>query len=289
MISYSLSMIPDWRRVLAGGRQPPQARRSSARRRFRRSGATARQSPARCCCDGSRCSTSRRATISSASCRRWPMASGADLKFERPFRGYAQYAVLTLPTGAETAVSGWLALLAAGLLEIAWALGLKYSDGLTRFWPTAATVVAIALSFGLMAIALRSLPFGTAYAVWTGIGAVGSILVGMLVYSESTDPVRIALPDPDRRRHGRAQAQFAGVRRPYGSACLGAQSSAILRRRRTGRARSRMGGSDRGSGTSAAPRSAAPCPRRRARSGSSRRTRPIPPARGSRSRARSRR
>jgi quaternary ammonium compound-resistance protein SugE len=88
-------------------------------------------------------------------------------------------------------VSPWLALFAAGLFEIAWALGLKCSDGLTRFWPTVATVVAIALSFALMALALRSLPFGTAYAVWTGIGAAGSIIVGMLVYSESTDPVRI--------------------------------------------------------------------------------------------------
>jgi len=89
------------------------------------------------------------------------------------------------------AVTGWIALLVAGLLEVAWALGLKHSDGLTRFWPTLATVVAIGFSFALMAIALRSLPFGTAYAVWTGIGAVGSILVGMLLYSESTDPVRI--------------------------------------------------------------------------------------------------
>jgi quaternary ammonium compound-resistance protein SugE len=88
-------------------------------------------------------------------------------------------------------VSSWLALLAAGLLEIAWAFGLKYSDGLTKLWPTVATLVSIALSFGLMAMALRSLPFGTAYAVWTGIGTAGSILVGMLVYSESTDPVRI--------------------------------------------------------------------------------------------------
>jgi quaternary ammonium compound-resistance protein SugE len=88
-------------------------------------------------------------------------------------------------------MSAWAALLAAGLLEVGWALGLKYSDGLTRFWPTAATVVAIALSFGLMALALRSLPFGTAYAMWTGIGAVGSILVGMLLYSEPTDPFRI--------------------------------------------------------------------------------------------------
>jgi quaternary ammonium compound-resistance protein SugE len=88
-------------------------------------------------------------------------------------------------------VSGWAALLAAGLLEVGWALGLKYSDGLTRFWPTAATLAAIALSFALMAVALRSLPFGTAYAVWTGIGAVGSIIVGMLLYSESTDPIRV--------------------------------------------------------------------------------------------------
>jgi quaternary ammonium compound-resistance protein SugE len=88
-------------------------------------------------------------------------------------------------------MSAWLALLGAGLLEVGWALGLKYSDGLTRFWPTAATVIAILLSFALMAWALRSLPFGTAYAVWTGIGAVGSILVGMMLFSESADPVRI--------------------------------------------------------------------------------------------------
>jgi quaternary ammonium compound-resistance protein SugE len=88
-------------------------------------------------------------------------------------------------------VSGWLALFAAGLLEIAWAFGLKYSDGLTRFWPSAATLVAIVFSFGLMAVALKSLPFGTAYAIWTGIGAAGSILVGMLVFSEPADPVRV--------------------------------------------------------------------------------------------------
>jgi quaternary ammonium compound-resistance protein SugE len=88
-------------------------------------------------------------------------------------------------------VSAWLALLAAGLFEIVWAFGLKYSDGLTRFWPTAGTLGAIALSFFLMAIALKSLPFGTAYAVWTGIGAAGSILLGIVIYSEPADPVRI--------------------------------------------------------------------------------------------------
>lgn len=88
-------------------------------------------------------------------------------------------------------MSGWLALVVAGLFEVAWALGLKYSDELTRFWPTAATLVAILSSFGLMSLALRSLPFGTAYAVWTGIGAVGAILVGMLLFREPADPMRI--------------------------------------------------------------------------------------------------
>jgi quaternary ammonium compound-resistance protein SugE len=88
-------------------------------------------------------------------------------------------------------MTGWLAVFAAGLFEIAWAFGLKYSDGLTRFWPTVATALAILASFALMAFALRSLPFGTAYAIWTGIGAAGSIVVGMVIFSEPTDPVRI--------------------------------------------------------------------------------------------------
>ena len=80
---------------------------------------------------------------------------------------------------AANALNGWLALLLAGLLEIAWALGLKYSDGLTRFWPSVTMVAAIALSFGLLAVSLKSVPFGTAYAVWTGIGAVGTVIIGM--------------------------------------------------------------------------------------------------------------
>jgi quaternary ammonium compound-resistance protein SugE len=88
-------------------------------------------------------------------------------------------------------MSGWLALFAAGALEIIWVLGLKHSDGLTRFWPSVATVIAILLSFGMMSLALRSLPFGTAYAVWTGIGAAGSIVAGMMLYSEPADPMRL--------------------------------------------------------------------------------------------------
>jgi len=98
---------------------------------------------------------------------------------------------LRLPAFPEVAVTGWLAVIAAGLFEIAWAFGLKYSDGLTRFWPTLATAVAILASFALMSFALRSLPFGTAYAIWTGIGAAGSIIVGMVIFSEPTDPIRI--------------------------------------------------------------------------------------------------
>ena len=72
----------------------------------------------------------------------------------------------------------WLALLLAGLLEIIWALGLKYSAGFTRFWPSVATCVAIFLSFGLLGVSLKTIPFGTAYAIWTGIGAAG---VGCLI------------------------------------------------------------------------------------------------------------
>jgi quaternary ammonium compound-resistance protein SugE len=89
-------------------------------------------------------------------------------------------------------LTAWLALLLAGLLEIGWALGLKYSDGFTRFWPSVATVVAIALSFGLLGLSLKTVPFGTAYAVWTGIGATGTMIIGMVAFGESTDIFRVA-------------------------------------------------------------------------------------------------
>ena len=92
---------------------------------------------------------------------------------------------------ASNAMTGWFALLLAGLLEIGWALGLKYSDGLTRFWPSVAMLVAIALSFALLAVALRSIPFGTAYALWTGIGAAGTVIVGMTAFGEPADLFRV--------------------------------------------------------------------------------------------------
>jgi quaternary ammonium compound-resistance protein SugE len=86
----------------------------------------------------------------------------------------------------------WIALLLAGLFEVGWALGLKYSDGFTRFWPTVATVVAVVLSFACMGISLKSLPFGTAYALWAGIGAAGTVIVGMAAFGEPADLFRIA-------------------------------------------------------------------------------------------------
>ena len=79
----------------------------------------------------------------------------------------------------------------AGLLEVAWALGLKASEGFTRLWPSVLTVVAMAASVGLLGLALKSLPVGTAYAVWTGIGAVGTAAFGMLVLGEPATALRI--------------------------------------------------------------------------------------------------
>lgn len=85
----------------------------------------------------------------------------------------------------------WLLLLAAGLLEIAWAAGLKLSDGFTRLWPSLATLAAMAASFALLGLALRGLPLGTAYAAWTGIGAVGTALLGLWFFGEAASPGRL--------------------------------------------------------------------------------------------------
>jgi quaternary ammonium compound-resistance protein SugE len=85
----------------------------------------------------------------------------------------------------------WFALLLAGFLEIIWALGLKYSAGFTRFWPSVATGVAIILSFGLLGVSLKTVPIGTAYAVWTGIGAAGAAIAGIMLFGESAGAARI--------------------------------------------------------------------------------------------------
>ena len=86
----------------------------------------------------------------------------------------------------------WLYLAVAGLFEIGWAVGLKYTDGFTRLWPSLWTVAAMVISFILLALALRSLSIGTAYAVWTGIGAVGTAIVGIFLLNESADPLRLS-------------------------------------------------------------------------------------------------
>lgn len=84
----------------------------------------------------------------------------------------------------------WVFLFVAGLFEIGWAVGLKYAEGFTRLWPSALTVASMAISVTLLALALRHLPVGTGYAVWTGIGAVGTALAGMMLFGESRDPAR---------------------------------------------------------------------------------------------------
>jgi quaternary ammonium compound-resistance protein SugE len=85
----------------------------------------------------------------------------------------------------------WLWLVLAGILEIGWAVGLKFTDGFTRLWPSVGTGLAMIASFGLLSLALKTLPMGTAYAVWTGIGAAGTALVGMLFFGEPRDWARI--------------------------------------------------------------------------------------------------
>ena len=85
----------------------------------------------------------------------------------------------------------WALLFLAGIFEIGWAVGLKYTNGFTRLWPTAATGVSLIASMALLGLAVRSLPLGTAYAVWTGIGTVGTAILGILLFGEPATAVRL--------------------------------------------------------------------------------------------------
>ncbi len=85
----------------------------------------------------------------------------------------------------------WIYLFFAGLFEIGWAVGLKYTHGFTRLWPSVGTVAAMAVSLFLLGIALRSLPLGTAYAIWTGIGTIGTAILGIALFSEPADALRL--------------------------------------------------------------------------------------------------
>jgi quaternary ammonium compound-resistance protein SugE len=85
----------------------------------------------------------------------------------------------------------WIYLLVAGLFEIGWAIGLKYTDGFSRLWPSLGTIAAMILSLAFLGLALKSLPVGTAYAVWTGIGAVGTVILGIVLFAEPATALRL--------------------------------------------------------------------------------------------------
>ena len=86
----------------------------------------------------------------------------------------------------------WGILFLAGLFEVAWAVGLKYTEGLTKLWPTVATGAAVVISLGLLGLSLRTLPLGTAYAIWTGIGTVGTTILGIVLFKEPATAIRLA-------------------------------------------------------------------------------------------------
>ena len=85
----------------------------------------------------------------------------------------------------------WLILILAGFFEIAWAIGMKYSDGLTKPWWTIFTIVTLIISMGLLNYSMKTLPVGSAYAVWTGIGAIGTAILGIILFGESKEMIRI--------------------------------------------------------------------------------------------------
>jgi quaternary ammonium compound-resistance protein SugE len=96
------------------------------------------------------------------------------------------------PQRTRGIVMSWILLVLAGLFEIAWAVGLKYTEGFTRLWPSVGTLAAIVVSLALLGVAVKGLPLGTAYAVWTGIGAVGTVLLGVVLFGESASLLRLA-------------------------------------------------------------------------------------------------
>ncbi|MGB4342767.1 MAG: quaternary ammonium compound efflux SMR transporter SugE [Moraxellaceae bacterium] len=86
----------------------------------------------------------------------------------------------------------WMILVLAGLFEVAWAIGLKYTEGFTRLWPSVGTIAAMIVSVGLLGIAMKNLPVGTAYAVWVGVGAVGTVILGIVLFNEPANAARMA-------------------------------------------------------------------------------------------------
>jgi len=127
--------------------------------------------------------------LRTAICRLIPFIAGGHVPpcLTEAFKtGTARQLTLT----KEAAVP-WIVLLAAGVFETVWAYYMKLSDGFTKLGPTLATFAAMAVSIGLLGMAMKSLPLGTAYSVWTGIGAIGAFAVGIIVLGESTNPLRL--------------------------------------------------------------------------------------------------
>ncbi len=85
----------------------------------------------------------------------------------------------------------WILLVVAGLFEVGWAIGLKYTEGFTRLWPSVGTILAMAVSFWLLGAAMKSLPVGTAYGVWVGVGAVGTVAMGIVLFGEPANAARL--------------------------------------------------------------------------------------------------
>ncbi|KRB08857.1 quaternary ammonium compound efflux SMR transporter SugE [Lysobacter sp. Root690] len=85
----------------------------------------------------------------------------------------------------------WILLVLAGLFEVGWAIGLKYTEGFTKLWPSLGTVAAMIVSLGLLGLAMKSLPVGTAYAIWVGVGAVGTVILGIVLFNEPVNALRI--------------------------------------------------------------------------------------------------
>ena len=107
-------------------------------------------------------------------------------------RGCSRHAISgTTPVSSWEKALSWIILLVAGLFEIVWAIGLKYTEGFTRLWPTVGTVLAMIVSVALLGLAMKTLPVGTAYAVWTGVGAVGTVILGIVLLGEPVNAGRV--------------------------------------------------------------------------------------------------
>lgn len=116
------------------------------------------------------------------------------LKLSKDGLALGEAAMLGVTPGRQQEIiqMAWLALVLAGLFEIGWAIGLKYTQGFTRIWPSVLTLAAMGASVFLLALALKTIPIGAGYAVWTGIGAAGTAILGMYLFGESTAILRVA-------------------------------------------------------------------------------------------------